>query len=860
MLKRRFVRVLVNLICVLSFSNQAFAQSPMIGPMMGPAAAEGDSANNANNNGGGNNNNGNGAGNQDKNSRNRFMGGDRPRLRDPFRNGGNNQDRSENSGSDSNMGINALRFEGIDESKVNGVVCSLVDGLANDDLMFAAQNLASKMEKVDGCQGPDSPTDLKASLSSLAESGKKLNFMSKENEDLAKTPEALKTYEAEVTNAISSLDSIGKSLSSSPFLNSKCGRNLISNTDALLSVSKMIQSVAPYALKAVQAHPAFAVGARFIMGINGAATFITALKKMHDENTLDMNNEANQRAVRQNICEYGRIDYRIKSFILAKDGDLNKVTEQISSKYNSYRIFLANKYLKNNGMSGFYSIKTEKFDIINEIQKDLRKHLKNAKDNKKELTALASQINSGKNMSLSCNTALELVSRASLSTELPAKVMETLKNVTNNQDSVTISQKSLIKTEVDLRTEIIKSFNNITRSQINTCVELGKDYIDTLIQVSDLTMDTIKDLRQQADDLDSDILDVTMVDPSATMETALEAPPEKSTIIDSDVSHVGPRAETAGNGRAARSNNPFMRSFSADTGASVNPVDDATKTKKGYKDAVQAIKQEMDRLIAIVDSSQEPNVLKTLGADNSAIGMTAIGKFMDDSKMALFDNGKKGWSCKSAEMAANWFDFRPNLCPESPTLAFLTYSQKQMATKQANFDRALNELRMDISKIMTATGKRPVGRPITDQEVLKDLETAKNLSPINLTTIPKQIEKVVNGEKQMVKNPYHENICRRLIDIRQEWYFTLAAYAQQQQVCAYIYNLQDDGFEPRLRQYCGYRKDLPGKDERVSTLRKNYDQLQKVSGKDAALIMQKSKDLGCSDYYGALQAGTAIEN
>lgn len=766
------------------------------------------------------------------------MFGDRPQLRTPMRSQSNNTDENNNG-----MGINAIRFEGVDDSKVNGVVCSLVDGLANDDLMFAAQNLASKMEKVDGCEGNAGPQELKSSLAALVQSGKNLNLMTKENDDLSKSPDALKNYEAEVSSAISSLDSVGKSISSAGFLGSRCGRNLLSGTDMLLSVSKMIQTVAPYALKAVQAHPAFAVGTRFIMGIDGAANFISVLKKMHDENTLDMSNEANQRAVRQNICEYGRIDYRVKAFVLAKDGALTKATEQISNQFNSYRVFLANKYLKNNGLGSFSAIRADKFNAINDIQKDLRKYLKIAKDNKKEIAALSTQINSGKNLSLSCNTTAELVSRAALKAELPGRVLETLNNVTKNQVSVTISQKSLIKTELDLRTEIAKSSATADRKQVNQCVELGKDYIDTLAQISDLTLETIKELRQQADELDSDILDINM-DGQSVVDSALMAAPESvPTIIDAGIN------TTMRSFGTPMSTNAKGRSTPAPSTFEINPSEEATKSKKNYKSAVQAIKQEMDRLIAIVDSSQEPNVLKILGADNSAISMTAIGKFMDDSKQALFNNGKKGMSCKAAELASDMLDLRANICPESPTLAYLNYSQKQLAAKHASFDRQLVELRKDVFTIMMNSGQSKE-KTLTYKSLVESNNIKENLSVINLTTIPKLVPSKEVGSKTMVKNPYHENICRRLIDIRQQWYFVMSAYAEQQQVCSYIYNLQDEGFEPRLRQYCGYRKDLPGVDNRVSTLRKNYDQLQKISATDALLIQNKSKELGCSEYYG----------
>ena len=177
----------------------------------------------------------------------------------PKPNASNSATNSSSSSASSSGGAVSLpnsaptKFDGVTESKINGVVCPLVDGTAAGDLVAAAENLANKMERIKKCDGNADGQSLSSGITALVTAGKNLSTFPKDYEELIKSADLLNNYETQVSNAVAALDTVGKSISSTGFISSECGRKLVNDTDILFSISKAIQSLAPYALTAVQA-------------------------------------------------------------------------------------------------------------------------------------------------------------------------------------------------------------------------------------------------------------------------------------------------------------------------------------------------------------------------------------------------------------------------------------------------------------------------------------------------------------------------------------------------------------------------------------------------------------------------------
>ena len=212
-----------------------------------------------------------------------------------------------------------ISIQNLEQTMLPQYSCPLLDGGGDDDLFAAAENLHSNLtsllcahgviESSTRNNGPDS-----SSMDQILNSAKVLKKYS-DNPLLMKTSAGAQDVTNNLSVVIKGISSVSQSMSAnSKNLAKTC--DLKSRGTMLKSLSQLIQAASPVALKALQSVPgltnAVPEAVPFVMGTSTVASMLNALEIVRENNSINISDSNVRLAIRQNVCEFGRIEDRLR--------------------------------------------------------------------------------------------------------------------------------------------------------------------------------------------------------------------------------------------------------------------------------------------------------------------------------------------------------------------------------------------------------------------------------------------------------------------------------------------------------------------------------------------------------------------
>lgn len=210
--------------------------------------------------------------------------------------------------------------------------------------------------------------------------------------------------EANVQLAIQAANNLGQIFSSNPLLNSRCGREVMSTGKVMLALNDILNGLAPYALAAVAINPAIGGAAKLaITGGAIASSSISAIVKMIEQGTVDMNNPEHRKAVLKNTCQYTKISRKVRFLQLAQSGQIETLTNELEQKVEQYK---AQYSVRSKDLQEIISYQSSMDAIADAVETQIKKDTFN-------LSFIVQQMKeAGSDDQYTCMIANEMLSRA----------------------------------------------------------------------------------------------------------------------------------------------------------------------------------------------------------------------------------------------------------------------------------------------------------------------------------------------------------------------------------------------------------------------------------------------------------------
>lgn len=383
----------------------------------------------------------------------------------------------------------ALIIKGTDRSMVPNVSCALVDDRPHTDLVNATQNLYDNMNALRACKSDVDVTALIEGLNTIIASGKNLRDLKWDPDTLKEKTDTLATMQTDVQTVITGIDRISTLLMNNKLLNSECANGAMKSSDIVAALSDLIQATSPYALAVATANPGFAPAIPFIMGISGMGSVARVIKNINDKNTIDINDPKMRQAVLLNLCEYSRIESRVKIFKRAKSGDVRTATEEMD-KYSVMKRDLL-RYFPDD-VSSIAVLRAK-------LNADLDNSEKALQDDTVEIKKLKSQMDG--DITLACYITRRMVTQATDTQVFPGRTLATFKKIINRQKQPSISQLALIDAELSIRDNIRNDNAPVTPGTVAyECADRGRSYLGALSAIVDASLKSVQATKSQLEE------------------------------------------------------------------------------------------------------------------------------------------------------------------------------------------------------------------------------------------------------------------------------------------------------------------------------------------------------------------------
>lgn len=232
--------------------------------------------------------------------------------------------------------------------------CPLLDQDGTSDLMTSLDALARALPVKDACKHDNTnfnelyqkQKDMFKSASEIKNfiaNSKNLWVGDKSNEEYLNQ---INGFSNQISSLMSNVGYISESLGKNELLNSNCNSEMISKGKALHALSDLILQISPYAVLAANVSADMTLIGPVITGFTGLASLVNTVSKLNKNNEINMSESENRLMVMKAICEYMRIEGKLRYLRLAKIGTkdsqnegLKKLNQLIYSKTEALKDF-----------------------------------------------------------------------------------------------------------------------------------------------------------------------------------------------------------------------------------------------------------------------------------------------------------------------------------------------------------------------------------------------------------------------------------------------------------------------------------------------------------------------------------------
>jgi hypothetical protein len=390
-------------------------------------------------------------------------------------------------------------MQGVGQSMIQGASCPLVDNRPYADLTAAVNNLYQHINPVADCEKDANLEQVNKAVQQMKASAEiaqrywndpnamQLKPGANPEDQAAIDPkymdENIILYSNAVTGTLENLKIVADALSNNAFVKSSCGKQLLSFSGIIKSLGDVATSITPMALLGAAANPANKPLLAAVLGVSTFGAVSQVVRQVVNAGVMDMRKPENRLILLQNTCEFSKIADRVRYLKLAQAGQIAEVTEEIRlAKTNAMRTMQMNMSPR---LQQVILIRDNIRKELNEANKRLRQ---DNNDFKNEIQSKLRQ--SGKDNFQICNLA-ETVVDAITPGEFPATILENYQSLLENQQKITLGQRSLLNAERKSREQLIKLRDSKSLSTLK-CAEVGNAYLNTLATIIKDTQATIR--------------------------------------------------------------------------------------------------------------------------------------------------------------------------------------------------------------------------------------------------------------------------------------------------------------------------------------------------------------------------------
>ncbi|WP_253715833.1 hypothetical protein [Bdellovibrio bacteriovorus] len=427
---------------------------------------------NSDNNNGGNANNG--------------QGGDSTVKPIPGANGNKNNNNNTRPGTP--VTINSNGKLSMNVAKVSAdYQCPVFENRPHAELISAIDLMIKEVTVVPECSGAPSAKTIEENGKTLKESLAAIQAVMQSQDAATVNPAQI---EQTMTSALGAISNLGSVINNNEFLNSKCGRQSMSTGKVLLAVNDIINGFSPYALFAVSMNAALAPALPFVIGGVVASAGISAVAKMIDSKTLEMDIPEHRKAVLQNTCQYTKIAAKVRFMQLAQSGRIKTITQELEKRIDLYKQDFGAPSNELRSLLNYRDSKS-KYNLAIENQ---------YKADRNDLSSVETQMGKDSDDLMVCTLATELATWAKDGKTFPTSAFANLEAAASQSERAvklqSASLKALNLTSMKRITDAsAKAYED--EASLKTCAQAGRSWIAGVRQAITMTYELTNKSRNE---------------------------------------------------------------------------------------------------------------------------------------------------------------------------------------------------------------------------------------------------------------------------------------------------------------------------------------------------------------------------
>ncbi|MEK2646307.1 hypothetical protein [Bdellovibrio sp. BCCA] len=367
--------------------------------------------------------------------------------------------------------------------------CPLFENRPHAELISAIDTLNAQVNASPECTGNPSAKSFGENGETIKKSIVDIQTAIKESKATQVNSAAL---EKSMTDALAAVGNIGDVINNNEFLNSRCGRQVMSTGKVLLAVNDVVNGLAPYALFAVSMNAALKPALPFVIGGAVATSGISAIAKMIDQNTLDMSKPNHRKALLENVCQFTKIAKKVRFVQLAQSGKIDTITKELEQNVALYNARFGQP---SKGLAATLAFKDSTEKYLNGFRTEVS-------SDKDYLAVLENQVANNADDLLMCSLSIELVKTATSSTVFPMSSFLNLQQLTQDSSKTEKIQAAAL---MAMNNRAIKSLTDYATGSMDdpaSCAKMGKSWLQSIHQALNLSGSVIE---KKQSDLDTEL-------------------------------------------------------------------------------------------------------------------------------------------------------------------------------------------------------------------------------------------------------------------------------------------------------------------------------------------------------------------
>ncbi|KYG67529.1 hypothetical protein AZI86_08585 [Bdellovibrio bacteriovorus] len=365
--------------------------------------------------------------------------------------------------------------------------CPVFENRPHAELISAIDLMIKEVTVVPECSGAPSAKTIEENGKTLKESLAAIQAVMQSQDAATVNPAQI---EQTMTSALGAISNLGSVINNNEFLNSKCGRQSMSTGKVLLAVNDIINGFSPYALFAVSMNAALAPALPFVIGGVVASAGISAVAKMIDSKTLEMDIPEHRKAVLQNTCQYTKIAAKVRFMQLAQSGRIKTITQELEKRIDLYKQDFGAPSNELRSLLNYRDSKS-KYNLAIENQ---------YKADRNDLSSVETQMGKDSDDLMVCTLATELATWAKDGKTFPTSAFANLEAAASQSERAvklqSASLKALNLTSMKRITDAsAKAYED--EASLKTCAQAGRSWIAGVRQAITMTYELTNKSRNE---------------------------------------------------------------------------------------------------------------------------------------------------------------------------------------------------------------------------------------------------------------------------------------------------------------------------------------------------------------------------